>query len=201
MRLILVESSLEPVPKEIAYHADVIRSRSKLLEDYLHYRAIRKLEKAEKRGRPDIVHRCLLLALDSKLFSEIYVHTIAGRVIRVNPEVRLPRTYDRFKGLMEKLFEKGKIVADDVLLEIVDTSLKKLLVGKTVVLREVAENRSACEEIVKANTVCLGAFPHGDYEKETIEVFKKAKATFVSFGSEKYTSTFALCRVICCLLG
>jgi len=74
---------------------------------------MKKLDSSEKRGRPDIVHFSLLEALGSPLNKErllqVYVHTINDNVITVNPEVRLPRNYNRFVGLMEQLFEVGRI--------------------------------------------------------------------------------------------
>ena len=216
VRLVFVEASLETVPKEIVYHAQVIKAsrirgkkpENTLLEDYLHYKAIKKLDKSEKRGRPDIIHRCLLLCLDSNsdnLFSEIYVHTLAGKLIWVNPEVRLPRTYERFRGLMEKLFLDRRIVTDtnNVLLELTDLSLEDVLKGRVVVLREKGNegDGNSCERIKKAGTICIGAFPHGDFEKETLEIFLEKKAEFISFSRKSYTSLYALCRTICCLLS
>ena len=207
-RLVLLEASLETVPEEIAYHADVIRAarlRKKraeemLLEDYLHFRAIRKLSMAEKRGRPDIVHRCLLLALDSGVFEEIYVHTVAGRIIRVSGETRLPRTYERFRGLMEKLFREERIEANGrVLLEIVDARLEEVAGEKAVLLRESGarlRRKERCEIIRSADSICLGAFPHGDYEEETLRALKRARE--ISLGEESYSSLYALCRVLCC---
>ncbi len=208
MKLVLLEASLETVPREIAYHADVIRSsrlRKKkaeemLLEDYLHYRAIRKLSLAEKRGRPDIVHRCLLLALDSGLFEEVYVHTIAGRIIRISRETRLPRTYERFRGLMEKLFSEEEIEANSkVLLKIVDVRLEDVVGEKAVLLRESGlkvSREERCRILKNADTVCLGAFPHGDYEEETLRALRDAKQ--ISLGEENYSTLYALCRVLCC---
>jgi len=194
------------VPKEIAYHSSVIkasrirrkRADEMLLEDYLHFRAIRKLERAEKRGRPDIVHRCLLLALDSQVFDEIYIHTITGKLIRVNVETRLPRTYERFRGLMEKLFREKRIESGGkVLLEILNVRLEDV-VDNAVLLREKGERKKGvCDMLKNAKTICIGAFPHGDYERETLEALKGAEQ--LSLGSRNYTSLYALIKVLCCL--
>ena len=202
-----MDSSLEIVPKEIVHHVDVIRSsriRKKraeemLLEDYLHYRAIRKLERSEKRGRPDILHRCLLLALDSNLFSEIYVHTVQNLLIKIDVNTKLPRTYERFRGLMEKLLLEGKIEAGGkVLLEVVDYKLEDVL-DRAVVLWEKGDRKDVCKRISESRTICIGAFPHGDFEEETMKAFKKANATFLSFGEAKLSSLYATCKVICCV--
>jgi len=211
VRIVFVEASLETIPEEILHHAQVISSsrvrgkspESMLLEDNLHYIAIKKLKMYRKRGRPDIVHRCLLLCLDSNvdnLFSEIFVHTVTGKVIQLYPEVRLPRTYERFRGLMEKLFLEG-VVKDrngKILIKVLNCNLDDILQGKVAVLRE--KGRNGCDSIKKADTICVGAFPHGDFEKSTLKIFSRKKAKFVSFSKKSYTALYALCRTICCLL-
>ena len=57
----------------------------------------KKLNNWRKRGRPDIVHLCLLEALESPLnknkILSVYVHTYDNKIIYINPEVRLPRNY------------------------------------------------------------------------------------------------------------
>ncbi|MEM3478171.1 MAG: 16S rRNA methyltransferase, partial [Archaeoglobaceae archaeon] len=130
---ILLDSSLELVPKEISNHpvivSDARRRRKKatelLLDDSRHHLAMRNLKHREKRGRADIVHQCLLLLLDSPLKSfDIFVHTINDELIRVSRDTRLPRNYNRFVGLMEDLFKKRKIEANGkILIEILDTDL------------------------------------------------------------------------------
>ena len=50
--------------------------------------------------------QCLLTLLDSPLnkagLLQIYIHTVKGVLIEVNPHVRIPRTFKRFSGLMGK---------------------------------------------------------------------------------------------------
>ncbi len=97
---------------------------------------MKSLEFREKRGRPDIIHQCLLLLLDSPFRDfEVYVHTINGQLIWVNRETRLPRNYNRFVGLMEKLFLEKRIVAGEkTLMEIVEGSLREAVQGREVLL-------------------------------------------------------------------
>ena len=58
-------------------------------------------------ARPDITHQCLLTLLDSPLNKagrlQVYIHTVKGVLIEVNPHVRIPRTFKRFSGLMGQL--------------------------------------------------------------------------------------------------
>eukprot|EP00744_Colponema_vietnamica_P018792 GILI01026539.1.p1 GENE.GILI01026539.1~~GILI01026539.1.p1 ORF type:complete len:244 (+),score=43.46 GILI01026539.1:46-777(+) len=67
--------------------------------------------------RPDIVHQCLLALYDSDLAASgrlrVYIVTVKGKTIQVNPSLRPPRTYHRFKGLMESLLRSGSIVTSE----------------------------------------------------------------------------------------
>lgn len=56
----------------------------------------------------DDLIQALLAILDSPLnkagrVSALYVETESGKLIAVNPHVRLPRTFKRFCGIMGKL--------------------------------------------------------------------------------------------------
>jgi rRNA small subunit pseudouridine methyltransferase Nep1 len=190
LTLIIAEAALETVPRELWGHPAVYKSARKrgkspgqiLLDRSLHHQAMKTLPKAEKRGRPDIVHITLLEALGSPLnregMLETYVHTVGDYVIAVNPETRLPRNYNRFVGLMEQLFETGRVPPDsqtplltlkpmrlDKLLETVNPSKTILMVedGRPVKLRELAETITSEEK----PAVIVGGFPHGDFEPET----------------------------------
>ncbi len=209
MRFVFVESSLATVPKEIQDHPDVVKSARRrgkrpeklILDDSIHHRAMASLEKKEKRGRPDIVHQCLLAVLDSNLENvEIFVHTVAGKIIWVNRETRIPRNYLRFVGLMEDLFDKKKIVADErTLIEIRDVSLLDILTDNTVILREGFTEENLVKSMGNDLTVCIGAFPHGDYSDETMRMFKKRNAKFAGFGKEPKTSLYATYKTVCLL--
>jgi len=84
-----------------------------LLDRSLHHAAMKGLPNSQKRGRPDIVHFCLLEALGAPLNRErglrVWVHTIGGYAIEVAPEAKLPRDCSRFNSLMEQLFVEGRV--------------------------------------------------------------------------------------------
>ncbi|MBD3195277.1 MAG: 16S rRNA methyltransferase [Candidatus Lokiarchaeota archaeon] len=117
--LFLVDCGLELIPKGIRTHSSVKRNlnsknyTSQLLDNALHHSAMKKLRNKEKRGRPDILHLCLLNALGSPLNKagklEIYFHTVKNRIFKVNPEIRITKNFNRFKGLMAKLLIDGEI--------------------------------------------------------------------------------------------
>lgn len=191
VKLLLAEASLELIPPEIWDEPDVrayCRKRKKsprwtLLDSSYHHRAMRKLPGPEKRGRPDIVHVTLLEALGSPLnlegMLEVHVHTLSGHWIRIDPSTRLPRVYDRFKGLMEALLKEGKVVTEDgkVLLQSERRSFGEVLqeLGKhpVVLLHESGEEMSdpVLEDLLGAGGMILvvGCFPHGDFSREVLE--------------------------------
>lgn len=202
---IFLEASLEIVPPEIRNHPAVIsdakRRKKKvseiLLDDSKHHSAMERLKFREKRGRPDIVHQCLLLLLDSPMRKnfEVYVHTINGLIIRISSETRLPRNYNRFIGLMETLFKEKVIKSGDKkLIEIVDLSLSELVKGKEVVILSEKGEKFGSEVLHGEVAVCIGAFAHGDFFKSTLDALGDYKA--VSLGRESYSSLYVTSRIL-----
>ncbi len=188
LNLILAESSLELVPREIASHPSVInnaRRRGKnpveiLLDSSVHYAAMKRLPNREKRGRPDIVHVALLntqytpLNLEGRL--RTYIHTVSDYVIFVDPAARVPKNYNRFVGLMEQLLTEGRVPpgSEKPLLEAVPMSFEKLItylkVEGVILMTEAGEItplKRVCEESLENNLpVVIGGFPHGDFSEE-----------------------------------
>lgn len=120
--IILVECGVELIPKKIRNHSSVKRNlsskiySSQLLDNALHHTAMINLRNAEKRGRPDITHLCLLNALGSPLNKsgnlKIFLHTIHNKIFEINPKIRIAKNFNRFKGLMAKLLIDGNIVTE-----------------------------------------------------------------------------------------
>src|SRR5574338_386205 len=138
--LILAESSLELVPSKIAGHPSVTMHARRLgkkpteilLDNSWHFAAMKGIDNEIKRGRPDIVHLCLLEATSIPLYHknmmQIFVHTIDNRVIKIGKNVTIPKSYHRFEGLIEKLYQEKMIIHDDeILLEIQKMSFSELL--------------------------------------------------------------------------
>ncbi|MCF8885385.1 MAG: 16S rRNA methyltransferase [Nitrososphaerota archaeon] len=187
---VIVEAAVELVPREISRHPSVIAYASRkgkkpvevLLDRSYHHSAMHDLPKAWKRGRPDITHFTLLEILGSPLnksgLVETYVCTQDGYIIYVDPETRLPRVYERFKGLIEKLYREpvvevnGKIllrlerggIRD--LIEKVRPDVKILLSEKGVQVKWSDIGEKIC--MYSKPMVMLGGFPRGDFEEETI---------------------------------
>ena len=90
-----------------------------LLDRSLHHFAMMsaKLDEDYKRGRPDILHIALINALATPLYKRnhlrVFIHTVDNNVILVGNNVRFPKSYFRFEGLMLNLFRDKKIVSED----------------------------------------------------------------------------------------
>jgi len=92
------KKSVDKIMLDLAIHQPALLSHSKL-----------------NRGRPDIVHLCLLQYLfstsvrqDHKDFSMI-VHAVDNKYFEVPHSWKPPAHYLRFRGLMEQLLDKGKL--------------------------------------------------------------------------------------------
>ncbi len=212
LHIILVESELELIPEEIVNHYVIkkhARKRGKspremILDSSLHFRAMQNLEEFKRRGRPDIVFITLLSLLSSPLNKigklRVYVHTRNDEVIFINPKVRLPRHYNRFIGLFEKLLVEKEIRTDEgiCLLKLlkmdIEELVKRIKAEKYILMDEKAEKNIQLlkEYFIKYKNIAIliGAFPHGDFRKrydfaERLSIFDErldtwSVATFIS---------------------
>lgn len=190
--LVLAEAALETVPKGLWSHPAVRRHSKRqkkppqhlLLDRSLHHSAMRRLEENEKRGRPDITHFALLEALGSPLNREgllqVYIHTNNDYTITVNPKARLPRNYNRFVGLIEQLFQLGKVPSEgEVLLKLESKTLQNLLTeaeADYVMIFSREGQPKTLEDVVSSlqakwrPAVIIGGFPHGHFSETTIQL-------------------------------
>lgn len=121
INLILADSAIELSPVKGR------RNRAELLDSSYHYRMMRDMPDGDRRGRPDITHFCLLEALGSPLNLGgslcTMVHTREDKVITIDASTRLPRNYERFKGLLAALLSEG----GQELLSVRDCTLHSLI--------------------------------------------------------------------------
>lgn len=192
LTMILAESSLELIPSEILDHPLVRRDANRrrkrpeqlLLDRSYHHSAMSKLPNSARRGRPDIVHITLLTSLGSPLNLmgqlRFYIHTLGDLVISVSPRARIPRNSERFKGLIEQLFETRRVpLSGKPLLEIHEMDLRQLkrLVNPSYTLgltvqgenRELQSLASSLARQEKPAAV-IGGFPRGHFSEETKRV-------------------------------
>ena len=181
--LILTESSLELVPKELRSHPSVVSHAQKLgkkpseilLDNSWHFAAMKGMSNEIKRGRPDLVHFCILEATTIPLYKKnkikIYIHTINDKVIYFGENVHIPKSYHRFEGLIEKLFLEKTIESNgNVLLEIKEKSFSELIdeikPSKVVGLSSKGEKHSfenIISEIPENCCLVIGGFQKGQF--------------------------------------
>ena len=213
LHLVLADAELETVPAEIASHRIIAwqaRRRGRrpteiLLDSNFHHPAMRGLPDADRRGRPDIIHVCLLAALDTPLNREgllrLYVHTRQNRLITIDPATRLPRAYNRFVGLIEHLFLAGAAPPENPLLHLRNASLKETITQikpeKVIAFSERGDRKlhgELFQGISKDDEVCaiIGGFPHGDFLSNVAEL----SGELVCVDPEQLEALTVLTRVI-----
>jgi rRNA small subunit pseudouridine methyltransferase Nep1 len=192
LTLVLAESAIELVPNEIADHKTVLNAARRkkknphrlILDQSYHHSALLRLGRSGVgRGRPDITHFSLLVALGSPLNLEdklrCFIHTRDSHVISVNPRARLPRNTDRFTSLLEQLYEESVVPKSGTpLMSLKHESLHDLMreISSDSVIAMTTQGNSRPLESVSlelANmnkpTVLIGGFPTGHFSKKTIE--------------------------------
>ncbi|XP_069843827.1 ribosomal RNA small subunit methyltransferase NEP1 [Dipodomys merriami] len=135
--------------------------------------------------RPDIAHQSLLMLMDSPLnragLLQVYIHTRKNVLIEVNPQTRIPRTFDRFCGLMVQLLHKLSVRAADgpqKLLKVIKNPVSdhfpagcvKVATSFSAPVSDVRELVPGADPIV----FVVGAFAHGqvdvDYTERTVSL-------------------------------
>ena len=78
---------------------------------------LRKHKRDPADYRPDILHQAMLILLDSPLnkagLLKLFVQSEKGVLIEVSPQIRIPRTFKRFCGLMCQLLFKLSLRASN----------------------------------------------------------------------------------------
>ena len=192
MNLVFTETALELVPIEILLHPSVRRNAKRrkkraeetLLDRSLHHYAMNKLPNVEKRGRPDIIHFCLLIALGSPLNKmgklKVSINLVNGFEIGIDPSTRLPRDDIRFNSLMEQLLINGMVPSEGKpLMKLYRNSLpeqiKKISPSKIIALSSHG-NPSSFEKVSKIlaaesnPAVLIGAFPKGPMSSDVLDM-------------------------------
>jgi rRNA small subunit pseudouridine methyltransferase Nep1 len=210
--LILAESSLELVPQELKNHPSVISHARKLgkvpskilLDNSWHFAAMKGISNELKRGRPDLVHFSILESTTIPLFLKnkmnLYVHTIDDKVIRFSNDVHIPKSYHRFQGLIEKLFQEKKITSNNnELLSIKEQSFSELLnsinPSQTIGLSTVGMSTSyeKLASVIDQDTcVVVGGFQKSHFSESITKSFSK----IYSVGNESFEGHTVVSRIL-----
>lgn len=193
LKVLLAFSGLELIPEEL-WELESVRRKVKrlkkkrwqlLLDNFRFREEIKRLEHSEMRGRPDIAHFCLLLALESLLnkkgYLKIWIHTFNGEIIEIKPEVRLPRHYERFQGLMAQVLRKGRAPSKgEWLIRKMELSLDEFLskFPEKVLLHEKGRKIRPGELVKRDCLFVIGAFQRGDFPRWFLELFPERYSIF-----------------------
>jgi rRNA small subunit pseudouridine methyltransferase Nep1 len=192
LSFILAESALELVPKDIQRSPAVLSDSRRrgidpahiLLDRSFHHSAMARLDDGEKRGRPDLVHAALLSVTGTPLYLDgsvkAYVHTCQNLVLEIEEKTRIPKSYLRFRGLVEKLLlerpQGGLVKVHPAgMRELV----RRIVAPGLVVGLSTQGGQMRLEELarmlVTAGKPCLvvGGFPHGHFSPETLRLIDR----------------------------
>lgn len=210
--LILSESSLELVPSELKDHPSVVSHARKLgkypseilLDNSWHFAAMKGIENEIKRGRPDLVHFSVLEATTIPLYLQnkmkLFVHTIDDQVISFGKNVHIPKSYHRFEGVVEKLYQEKKIITNnDVLLEIEKKTFAELfdeINPSKVIGLSTKGIKSTYEKIAAevSNNTCIvvGGFQKGHFSNSVEDKIDD----LYSIGNESFESHVVVSRIL-----
>ena len=194
LNIILAESSLELIPEQLRSHPSVTSYCKKfkktpsttLLDNSWHFGAMKGLDNEIKRGRPDIIHLTLLSLCTTPAFYEnkikVFVHTINDEVLSFNNNTRLPKSYHRFQGLIEKLFLTQKIQSDnEILMELHYSSLSEIIskikptqiIGLTTKGKQTTLDKLV-QQIPDNSCILIGGFQKGHFDQDTEEAINES---------------------------
>jgi rRNA small subunit pseudouridine methyltransferase Nep1 len=157
-----------------------------------------------KRGRPDLVHFSILEATTIPLYLQnklnLFVHTIDDKVIHFGKNVHLPKSYHRFEGVIEKLYQEKKItVKNELLLEIKDQTFLELIdeINPLKIIGFSTEGQLSSYEKIAAqipdnSCIVIGGFQKGHFSDS---VQNKITDLF-SIGNESFEGHVIVSRIL-----
>ena len=210
--LILSESSLELVPYELEEHPSVVSHAKKLgkypsdilLDNSWHFAAMKGIKNEIKRGRPDLVHFSILEATTIPLYYQnklnLFVHTIDNKVIRFGKNVHIPKSYHRFQGVIEKLFQEKKIMSkNELLLDMKEQTFSELIkeINPSNVIGfstegELSSYQKIASEIPDNSCIVLGGFQKGHFSDSV----QNKITNLYSVGNESFECHVVTSRIL-----
>ena len=210
--LVISESSLELVPYELQDHPSVISHARKLgkhsseilLDNSWHFAAMKGIENEMKRGRPDLVHFSILEATTIPLYLQnkikIYIHTVDDKVIYFGQNVHIPKSYHRFEGVIEKLYQEKKIKANnEVLLEIKEKTFSELIdeINPSKVIGFSTKGKPSTYEKIASEISDNSCIVIGGFQKGHFSDFVENKITeMYSVGNESFEGHVVVARLL-----
>jgi rRNA small subunit pseudouridine methyltransferase Nep1 len=189
LNVVLAEAALELAPRE-TWRSPAVASDARkrelppgqiLLDRSFHQSSMSKLEGGLKRGRPDLVHAALLSVSSTPVYLDglvkVYVHTFPDVVLEIKEGTRIPKSYLRFRGLVEKALSTR---ADTEFLQVYDATMQKLVrkvirpdfvSGLSTQGRSLSLSGLADTLVARKNPcVIVGGFSRGHFSRGTLEL-------------------------------
>lgn len=210
--LVLAETALETIPEELRKHPAVkadVEKRGKpageiLLDRSLHHAAMLKLKDGESRGRPDIAYHVLLDVTSSPIYRagmlDLYMHTRGDMVLRFSKGLRPPRSYDRFRSLLEQLLKEGRVGREADLITAGKGSFKEVLrevrPSSVVGLSKLGKRMNLPDAVSSARGArpcfVVGGFPSGHFSEEIEMTFD----SLLSISPQGLDASLVVCRLV-----
>ena len=210
--LILSESALELVPCELEEHPSVVSHAKKLgkypsdilLDNSWHFAAMKGIKNEIKRGRPDLVHFSILEATTIPLYVQnklnLFLHTIDDKVIHFGKNVHLPKSYHRFEGVIEKLYQEKKIMTkNELLLEIKKQTFLELIdeINPSKIIGfssegELSSYQKIASKIPDNACIVVGGFQKGHFS----DLIQNKITDLYSIGNESFESHVVVSRIL-----
>ncbi len=189
LHFVIAEAALELIPEPLWKDPSVrndekrrgLEAGSILLDRSVHHSAMLKLKDGYRRGRPDLVHLTLLSVTSTPLHQEgkakVYIHTIDDTVLEFGEGARPPKSYARFRNLMEKLVVERP---EEGLVSVRYSTLPQLLksigtdhsVGLSVQgAPERMETLAGDLAVMNNPAVVVGGFPRGHFLPRDLKAF------------------------------
>ncbi len=210
--LIISESALELVPFELEDHPSVVSHARKLgkysseilLDNSWHFAAMKGIKNEIKRGRPDLVHFSILEATTIPLYIQnklnLFVHTIDDKVIHFGKNVHLPKSYHRFEGVIEKLYQEKKIMTkNELLLEIKEQTFSELIdeINPSKIIGfstegELSSYEKIASQISDDSCIVIGGFQKGHFSDSV----QNTITDLFSIGNESFEGHIVTSRIL-----
>ncbi len=213
--LLFADAAIEIIPPEVLTRIKATRRHpeiapgGKLLDVADHGFAMQGLPNKEQRGRPDILHHCLLNTLDTPLAQSgslaVNFHLWDGRVFSVAPETRISRNYNRFLGVLAQLLQDEHVPKEKpfLMMKIAGT-LADFLGSRhydhVCILTRTGEQLEPPHhfgQALDAKWLCvIGAFQEGFFQSRTLQELKKESHHLMSIASLGLSAGTVASRII-----
>ncbi|MGB0725071.1 MAG: ribosome biogenesis protein, partial [Nitrosopumilus sp.] len=175
-----------------------------LLDNSWHFAAMKGIKNEIKRGRPDLVHFSILEATTIPLYYQnklnLFVHTIDNKVIHFGKNVHIPKSYHRFQGVIEKLFQEKKVLSkNELLLEIKDQTFSELIheINPSNVIGFSTSGQSSsyqkiASDIPDNSCIVIGGFQKGHFSDST----QSEITNLYSIGNDSFEGHVIVSRIL-----